>query len=224
MPPRPYDIVAVKSAPPLADATFDEFRKALAAAAKVRRYADLTSLVTPQGFFWDRDFAQAYERRRPGVDNLAAAVGLERNDGAGWDALARFAAGAEVEAQEARPGTVCAPARPHFDVVLYARLLDRTFTTAADWAYPRAAKLAVRATPQPGGALVAELGAHFVRLRGSGGDGKATARDRWTEIVVPSGAPGYVAPGSLGSLAEPQLCFAKDALGRWHIVGFVAGG
>ncbi|MFN3566541.1 MAG: hypothetical protein ACK4V1_11235, partial [Burkholderiaceae bacterium] len=44
------------------------------AAARRRVYADLARLVVPQGFFWERDFARRNDGRRPGVDNLAAAV------------------------------------------------------------------------------------------------------------------------------------------------------
>jgi len=60
------------------------------------------------------------------VDNLAAAIALEQANGAGWDALAAFAAEAAVEPLESRPGVVCAPARPNYDGVAFSRLLDVT--------------------------------------------------------------------------------------------------
>jgi hypothetical protein len=223
LPPRPYDIVPVMPQPALNDAKFEAFRKDLAAVAKSRIYADLARLMTLQGFFWDRDFARAYNHRRPPVDNLAAAIRLEHRGGEGWERLARFAAEAAVERQDARPGTVCAPARPRYDVVAYAQLLDRTFTAANDWAYPRAAKLEVRSAPQADAAVIAELGPHFVRLLDAKDGGERTFHE-WIKIVTPDGRTGYAEPKSLGALTAPQLCFGKDALGRWHIVGFVAGG
>lgn len=225
LPPRPYDTVAIEPQAAFGDTTFATFRKEFAAVARSRIYADLARLVTPQGYFWDRDFAQAYDGRRPAVDNLAAAIRLEHFDGLGWQRLERFAAETALEPQEARPGTVCAPARPSYDVVAYAQLLDRTFTAPADWTYPRTARLKVSEAPNIEAETVAELGAHFVRLlTPADGAGKADLHDTWTAVVTPAGKPAYAAPGSLGSLNAPQLCYGKDAFGRWHIVGFVAGG
>ena len=102
-----------------------------------------------QGFFWDRDFGQAFDPRKPAVDNLAAAIALEQGNGIGWDALAAFAAEAAAEPLESRPGVVCAPARPGYDGVAFSRLLDTTYTGGIDWAYPRADETPVRAAPQP---------------------------------------------------------------------------
>ena len=91
-----------------------------------------------QGFFWDRDFGRRFDPRKPAVDNLAAAIALEQGDGVGWDALAKFAAEAAVEPLDSRPGVICAPAAPAYDGVAFAKLLDNTYTSGIDWAYPRA--------------------------------------------------------------------------------------
>ena len=131
------------------DASFDTFRAKLAAAAKTRIYAELTPLVVTQGFFWGRDFGQAFDPRKPAVDNLAAAIALEQGNGIGWDLLAAFAVEATIEPLESRPGIVCAPARPGYDSVAFSKLLDSTYTTGIDWAYPRADETPVRAAPQP---------------------------------------------------------------------------
>src|SRR4051812_23042066 len=73
-PPKPYAPVAITRAAASDDASFIKFRTALAAAAKSRVYAELAPLVLAQGFFWDRDFGQLFDPRKPAVDNLAAAV------------------------------------------------------------------------------------------------------------------------------------------------------
>jgi len=125
-PPKPYAPVAVTRPAVSDDARFIAFRAALAAAAKTRIYGEVAPLVLAQGFFWDRDFGQHFDPRRPAVDNLAAAIALEQANGAGWDALAAFAAEAAVEPLESRPGVVCAPARPNYDGVAFSRLLDVT--------------------------------------------------------------------------------------------------
>ncbi len=139
-PPKPYAPVAITRPAVSDDASFVAFRAGLAAKAKARIYAELAPLVLAQGFFWGRDFGHAFDPRKPAVDNLAAAIALEQGNGAGWDTLAAFAAEATVEPLDSRPGIVCAPARPGYDGVAFSRLLDTTYTTGIDWAYPRAMK------------------------------------------------------------------------------------
>ena len=141
------------------------------------------------GFFWDRDFAHNFDPRKPAVDNLATALALEHRDGSGWQSLAAFAAEPTVEPLESRPGVICAPARPSYDGVAYARLLDTTYTTDRDWAYPRASETPVRAAAQPDAATIGTLGAHFVHLLGQASD------TPWARVVMPDGKTGFVAPG-----------------------------
>jgi hypothetical protein len=145
--PKPYAPVAITRPAASDDASFIAFRAALAAKAKARIYAELAPLVLAQGFFWGRDFGQAFDPRKPAVDNLAAAIALEQGNGAGWDALAAFAAQPTIEPLDFRPGIVCAPARPGYDGIAFSRLLDTTFTTGIDWAYPRADETPVHTAP-----------------------------------------------------------------------------
>ncbi len=224
--PKSYAPVAIEHRAALDDANFVAFRTALAAAAKSRIYAALTPLVLTHGFFWGRDFGNRFDPRRPAVDNLAAAVALEEGNGAGWEALAAFAAEPAAEPLDSRPGVICAPARPQYDGVVYAKLLDVTYTSGIDWAYPRADETPVRATPQPGAAIVGALGLHFVRLLGfEGPDGEASpGRAQWARVAMPDGKTGFVAPGTLSSLTAERLCYSKDMVGGWHIAGYIGGG
>jgi hypothetical protein len=227
-PPRasePYAPVAITRPQAFDDASFVAFRGALAAAAKARIYAGLADLARRQGFFWDRDFGRQFDPRKPAVDNLAAAISLERGNGAGWGTLAAFAADATAEPLESRPGVICAPARPGYDSVAFSKLLDVTYTSGIDWAYPWADDTPVRAAPQPEAPPVGALGMHFVRLLGFAGKGgePEPGRTRWAHVALPDGQAGYVAPGSLTSLTAARLCYIKDPVGGWRIAGIIAG-
>jgi hypothetical protein len=217
-------VVQIPDAP--SDPGFAAFRAEFAAVAKRRVYAELARLVVARGFFWERDFSHKLDPRRSGVENLAAAVGLEHGDGSGWTTLALFAAEASAAAIDGRPGVICGPARARFDDAEFNALIARTGSDAVDWAYPRAAALAVRASADMAGVVVETLGLHFVRLRRyAAKDGEPLpARTAWTHIATPAGRTGFVAPGTLLSPYAERLCYARDITGRWRITGFVGIG
>jgi hypothetical protein len=224
--PASYVTVAVTLPAPSADPSFAAFRAAIVRAAKARIYAELEALVQPQGFFWDRDFGQRYDPRRPPIDNLAAAVELEHRDGVGWDRLANLAGQKSAAPLDSRPGVVCAPARPGYDAIAFSRLLEATYTRDTEWAYPMADATPVRAAPAAGAPAIGTLTPHFVRLLGfEGAEGAATlVRNQWARIMMPDGKIGYVAPGTLSSLTAERLCYAKDMVVGWRIAGYIAGG
>ena len=223
--PKPYMAVPISPAKALADPGFAAFRASIAAAAKSRLFGDLEALVQAQGFFWDRDFGRGYDPRRPSADNLAAAIGLERRNGWGWNMLAVLATEDAVEPLDSRPGVVCAPARPNYDAIEFSNLLDKTYTGEIDWAYPRAAETAVRLAPQAGAPAVGKLGLQFVRLLGfDGPESDVPGRNQWARVALPDGKTGYTAPGSVMSLTPDRLCYIKDLVVGWRIAGFVAAG
>lgn len=225
-PPKPYQAVTITRPKGFDDAGFVAFRTRLAAAAHNRVYAGLAELVRKQGFFWDHDFGHRFDPRRPAVDNLAAAIALEHDNGAGWDKLAAFAAETAAEPLESRPGVVCASARPSYDGVAYAKLLDASYTDALDWAYPRADTTPVHAAPEAGAAVIGSLTPAFVRLLGFAGPDSEPdpGRKLWARIAMPDGRTGFVAPGSLMALTAERLCYANDPVAGWRIAGFIAGG
>ena len=165
-PPKPYQTVAITLPAASTDASFEAFRRTLAAVATDRVYGELARLLEPQTFFWERDFAQAFDARRPAVDNLAAALRLEHAAGTGWRTLATFAAERTLEALASRPGIVCTPAPPHYDGIAFARMLDEAYGADLDWTYPRADGTPVHAAPQADAALVGSIGLHLVRRLG----------------------------------------------------------
>jgi hypothetical protein len=224
-PQKPYQPVAVTLPAAPADESFVLFRAELAAVAERRVYGELARLVA-RGFFWERDFGGGHDSRRSGIDNLAAALRLERADGGGWTALAGFAAETTAASLEARPGVICGPGRPQFDQAEFGLLLDRTRSDAGDWAYPRTNGLDVRAAAKVDATAIEILGRHFVRvLRTERPPGdQDPARSGWVQVATPSGRTGFVPPDSLHSAAPERLCYSKDITGRWRITGYVAGG
>ena len=228
--PKPYAPVPINRPAPSADPGLVAFRAAVIAATKRRVYADLEALVRVQGFFWDRDFDRGHDPRRPAADNLAAAISLERRDGAGWDTLAMLAAEPAVEPLESRPGVICAPARPAYDSIEFSSLLEKTYTGHADWAYPRADETTVRIAPEAAAPAAGRLGLQFVRLLGfEGADGEPKLelrpeRSRWARVTLPDARTGFTAPGSLMSLTGERLCYIKDLVLGWRIAGYIAAG
>jgi hypothetical protein len=229
-----YAPVGIVLPKPSADPSFGAFRAAIAAAAKSRLYADLEALVQPQSFFWDRDFGNGYDPKKPSVDNLAMAITLEQSDGIGWDKLANFAEEKTLEALDSRPGVFCAPARPIYDMVDFSRLLNATYTTAIDWAYPLADGAPVRAAARVNAPAIGQLMLQFVRhlgLQRAEGDTAApgnpqanTQASPWVKVALPDGKIGYVEPGHVSALTVERLCYVNDMVSGWRIAGFIGGG
>jgi hypothetical protein len=217
--PKPYPQVAVTLTPEFEEG-LPAFRQELAAVAKRRIYAELERLVAAHGFFWERDFSSAFDPRRPPVENLAAALRLEHRNGAGWQALARFAAEPSAAQLPARLGVVCAPAPPTYDGAEVERLLDVTRTRISEWLYPRADATVVRAAARANAAAVETLGLHFVRALAADGEAPSVAAG-WVRVATPTGKIGFVPPGALLSLRAARLCYGRDTIGRWQIVGYV---
>jgi hypothetical protein len=220
---KSYKPVAVKFAEPIEDASFATFRNELAAVAKRRIYAELDRLVMVQGFFWDRDFNGAFDRKHPAVNNLAAAIRLEHRNGMGWDTLAVFAAEPTATAFTGRPGIVCAPGEISFDDVEFDRLVDDARSKPRDWIVPHADKTVVRTAPRGNATVIDTLGLTLVRLLGflTKNSEPDTMRTAWARVITPAGKTGYVAPGALMSPSPERLCYGKDGFGRWRIAGYV---
>jgi hypothetical protein len=220
---KSYQPVAVKLPAPPADPSFSAFRKKLAAVARGRVFDSLAHYVAVQGFFWDRDFSNGFDPKKSGVENLAAAVGLERGTGGGWQTLVGFAEQPTASEVAAMPGVLCAPARPNFDSDDFDRLTDATHSNPSEWIFPRADGLEVRNAPRSESPLVEKLGQYFVRVvRFETTPANAEPiRTAWARIAIPSGKIGYAAPDTLMSLSAARLCYIKDITGRWQITGYV---
>jgi len=224
--PVPYRRVPVTIVTAPRDVTFEAFRKDLAEIAKRKDRIGLAQRLAARDFFWERDFSGSFDAKRPSIDNLAAALTLEADDGTGWEALAAFAAESSVGPLPGRPAVVCAPAVPQFDEDARDELVENTQSDGLEWNYPRSPGLPVRAAPQPNAAVIETLGLHFVRVLGfddTAGD-TDPVHHAWARVATPSGKTGFTAPNTLLSPYADRLCYAKEGNGPWRIVGYVGGG
>ena len=169
----PYKAVSVTPPQAISDATFEAFRKQMNEAAQRKDRGALAKLVVGQGFFWLRENGDRADKNKSGVDNLAAALGLNK-DGAGWDMLASFADDPTGSPLPERKGAVCAPADPTFDGKAFNDLMQATQTDVGDWAYPVTRDVEVRVSPQPNAPVIEKLG--MVLLRAMPEDGSNILR------------------------------------------------
>jgi hypothetical protein len=217
--PGPYKPVAVKAPQALTDADLEALRKQLGEVAQRKDRAGLARLVVGQGFFWIGEKGDRADKRKPGIDNLAAALGLKNKDGAGWDMLASFADDPTGAPSPERKDAICAPADPAFDGKAFNDLLAATKTDAGDWGYPVSADVEVRATPQANAPIIEKLGAVFVRIVTEG----ASNVPSYLRVITPSGKAGFVSVDSIAPIGNDQLCYVKDT-GSWKIGGYIGAG
>jgi hypothetical protein len=214
----PYNPVGVSAAPAPADENYAAFRQQLAAVAKKRVHAELARLVVTHGFFWEGDASGVFNPAARPMENLAAAIRLEGDGGAGWKALGAFAAAPGAAPFPSRPGVVCTPTPPDYDPIEFDRLLAATGTQLSSWNYLRDAAVPMRPGPRPDGRAVETLGPHLVRVLTN----PDPANPAWARVAAPSGKTGFIPSSVLLPLAGDRLCFHKDVTGRWQIAGYIA--
>jgi len=215
----PYKVVAITPPQAINDAAFEALRKQMGEAAQRKDRAALAKLVVSDGFFWEQENGDRADKRKSGADNLAAALGLNNKEGAGWDMLASFADDPTGSPLPDRKGVLCAPADPAFDGRAFNELLKATSTDPSDWGYPVSSDVEVRAQPQANAPVVDKLGLAFVRVMPEGGPNVPT----FLRVVTPSGKAGFVPVDTIAPLGNDQICYVKDASG-WKIGGYIGGG
>jgi hypothetical protein len=220
-PPKPYMPVAIKLPIPVADPTFVAFRKQVGDIAAKKDRAALAKLVAPS-FFLVNGEKDAADKKKPGIDNLAKALGLDGKDGAaGWATLAEYAKEPTAEPDAEHKGALCAPADPAFDENAAEALAKQTQTDPGDWGYPVKDGVEVRATGKPDAPVADKLGLYLVRVYPDDSPAAAVQGPDFIRVVLPSGKTGYVAADQLLSLGNEQLCYAKQG-NAWRIAGFIA--
>ena len=215
----PYKTVAVTPPQVMNDPGFEAFRKQVGDAAQRKDRAALAKLVVSQGFFWVREQGDRADKRKSGVDNLSAALGLNNKDGAGWDMLASFADDPTGAPSPDHKNVICAPADPSFDGKAFNELLESTKTDLGDWGYPVSGDVDVHSAPQANAPVIQKLGAAFIRIMPEGGANMPS----FLRIVTPAGKTGYVSVDSIAPIGNDQMCYVKDASG-WKIGGYIGGG
>ena len=159
--PKPYKTVAITPPKPFDDPAFDDLRKQLLEISERRDRAALSHLVVTLGFFWDRENGNGADRHKSGVDNLAAALGLNNADGSGWDTLTTFAGDPTASLSPNHKKTMCSPADPGYDRKALDQLIDETDTDPLDWGYPVSPGVEVRAAGDDAAPVIDRLWALF---------------------------------------------------------------
>ena len=219
-PVRPYKPVTITPAGPFTDPAFVAFRKQLADAVAHKDRAALAKLIVSHDFFWIQDSNKA-DPNKPGIDNLAAAIGLDSPHGAGWDILAHDAQEPTLAELPQDKGLFCAPAPPTFDPNAFQALFEQTDTQPDDWGYPTGSGTDVRAAAKPDAPVVEKLGAYFVRVLPDSAPASAGAPS-FLHIALPDGKTGFIPADALVPLASDQICYAKED-NAWKIAGYVGG-
>ena len=217
-PPGPYKAVTVTVPPRQTDASLDAFRKELADIAKKKDRAALAGKVVSKGFFWQREDSNDADSKKSGIDNLAAALGLDAPDDSGWEALANYAAEPSATPMPEMKGVMCSPAMPSFNEQEMEKVAESTRTDPAEWVYPTGNGIEVRAKPDANAPVVEKLGTVMIRVIPD-----ESSQGEWVKVVTPAGKTGYVAVDGIAPVGSDQLCYLKDASG-WKIVGYVGAG
>jgi len=222
--PKPYQPVAIKLPAPLNDQSFEAFRKQLGEVAAKKDRAGLAKLTVAQGFFWDSEDGDKADKKKSGIDNLAAAIGLGGKQPIGWEVLQGYAQDPTASAYPGKQGVVCAPADPEFDETALETLAKSTDTDPGDWAYPLGDKIEVRSAGKPDAPVAETIGMVLIRILPDQ-DAAQPAKNEvpLVKVVPPSGKVGYISADLLSPLGNDQVCYVKDAAG-WKITGYVGSG
>ena len=221
-PIKPYTAVAVTMPTPLADPSYEAFRKQLADVAKRKDRAGLAKLVVSQGFFWESENGDKADKKKPAVANLEQAIGgFAGPDAQGWDVLAQAADDPTLEPLPDHANVMCGPAGPEIDGQAFEALVKQTGTEPGDWAFPVTPDLEVRSAGQPNAPVIEKLGLHLIRVLADAQPANPQAPPTFIRIVTPSGKAGFVAIDAISPIGFDQLCYVKDASG-WKITGFAA--
>ena len=218
--PKAYNPVPVQLPKPVADPSFVAFRKLLAGIAQKKDRAALARLVA-QSFFWVAEDKDVADRKKPPIDNLAKAIGLEGRDAPGWELLAGYADEATADPDPDHAGVLCGPGEATFDDKAAEELARATQTEPAEWGYPSSNGLEVRSGPEQNSPVIDKLGLHLVRVYPDDSPLAAVHTDT-LRIVTPSGKLGYVPTDSILPLATDQLCYVKEG-NAWKIAGVFGG-
>jgi hypothetical protein len=220
-PPKPYKPIPVTIAKPYDDASFVAFRKELADIASKKDRAALAKIMAGS-FFWMSESGDKADKKKSAVDNLAAAIDLDGQDGAGWEALKVAANEPTVQQVAERQGLMCSPAPPTFDDDAADNVAKETGTDPGEWGYVTKAEADVYDAAKTGAAVIEKLGQQLVRIlpeEQSASAGGAPQDAPFLRVVAPSGKVGYVREEVVSPLGTDQLCYIKDG-GAWKIAGY----
>lgn len=216
-PPKPYKVVPVTLPQPSGDPAFEAFRKQILDIARRRDRGALAHVVA-SNFFWMGEKGDKANKKKPGIDNLAAVADLDAKDGSGWEALAQVVRDPTLERFPDRKGVMCSPAAPTLDEKAARQLAKDTATQPGEWGYTVKPGLVARAAAQPDAAVIETLaGLHLIRVMPEDAPG---VQPTFVRVVTPGGKVGFLPAEFVKTFPESQICYAKDA-GGWKIAGVI---
>ena len=216
----PYKPVPITLPTPIADPSFDAFRKQLAEIAQKKDRAALAELVAA-GFFWMPADSDLADKSKSPIDNLAKAIGLDGANATGWDTLAAYAAEPSTMPDSQRDNVFCAPAEAAFDDNAADELATATQTDASDWVFPVRDDIEVRADAKRDAEVIDKLGLYLVRVLPDDSPLNAVLA-AFVKVLTPSGKIGFVAAETVLPIGGEKLCYLKEETG-WKIAGFLGG-
>lgn len=219
--PKPYKKISVTMPTPVSDPALDALRKQIADIAQRKERAALGPLIVPTGFFWEREAGNGADEKKSGLDNFAAAIGLDAKDGSGWEVVADYASEPSAGAVGDREDLVCSPALPDFSEEEFLDVVKETETDLAEWGFPLKDGVEARETAKPDSKVVEKLGMHFVRAMPDMSAPESEAAI--LRIVTPAGKVAYIQADDLSPLGIDQLCYLKQG-NAWKIAGYVGEG
>ena len=148
---------------PYSDPSFEAFRKEIADIASRKDRAALAKLVA-NNFFWMSEKGDKANKRKSGIDNLAAAIDLDGKEGDGWEVLTEAAKEATLEPVPNRRGVMCGPAGPSFDAKAAMQTARATGFDVSDWGFPLKGGADVLASAQANAQVVEKIGSILVRV------------------------------------------------------------
>jgi hypothetical protein len=221
-PPKAYKAIPVQVAQPYGDPSFAEFRKTLADIASKKDRAALAK-VTSNDFFWMSQAGDKADKKKSGIDNLAAAIELDAKAGGGWEGLKAASEETTLEAVPDRKGVMCSPANPKFDEAAADAVAKDTGTDPAEWGYVSKPDAVVRDAAKADAAVIDKLGLQLVRImpepQAAPAAGAPPQLQPFLRVVTPAGKVGYVAEEFISALGTDQICYVKDGSG-WKISGY----
>jgi len=218
-PAKPYKVIPVTLPQPYADPSFGAFRKQLGEIASKKDRGALAKL-TVNNFFWAGEKGDKADKKKTGIENLAAAIELDDKDGSGWETLTAAANEPTLEAVPERKGIMCSPATPTFDEAAADAVAKDTGTDPSEWGYTSKAGVEVRAAAKADAPVIEKLGQHLLRIMPEDTPAGAPEQEQpFLRVVTPSGKVGFVAEEAISPLGIDQLCYIKDG-NSWKIAGY----
>jgi hypothetical protein len=235
----PYPEVSVDVAASVQpEPAFQPFWKAFSEAVASRNAAALFALVGPM-FVWTSQGALTaeFDPGRDALHNFKVVFGFRPHgkdedggvaNGPFWDELAQYAGDPGFYSASDKTGMICGPLLAEATDASVLEQAQKRLAIGDDsgnWFFT-AGDTPVTKAPGDTGAAIGRLGkAAFPVLRAhpAAKDGDAAPAPTHYEVLLPSGATGWIAASAARPLSGNRLCYARTRDGRWTIVNFDQG-